>query len=273
MIATPADDSIELHYQPLVDCTGTTVGLKALMRWHHQQRGGISPEAFIPIFENSGLILPLSSWALSRACGDAAYWTEPLIVAVNLSAVQFQQQDLPGLVDGVLASSGLAPGRLELEMTESALLADPAGTRATLRALSALGVRIALDQFGTGSSAPSYLVDYPLSKLKIDTSFVAGIETSASARWIVHTLIELGHSLGLAVAAEGVETPQQRAYLTAQSCDLMQGFLFGRPAAIDSFAALTGHPPAAVSHARRLAPPPFAVSRPFQETAQMRGAA
>jgi EAL domain-containing protein (putative c-di-GMP-specific phosphodiesterase class I) len=239
------------------------------MRWHHQQRGAISPEAFIPVFEKSGLILPLSRWALKQACSDAASWTTALTVAVNLSPLQFTQQDLPELVASALASTGLPPERLELEMTEAALLADPAGARSTLMALAALGVKIALDDFGTGDSAPSYLRDFPFSKLKIDPSFVANIEHSASARWIIHTLVELGHSLGLTVAAEGIETASQHDYLIEQGCDLMQGFLLGRPASIETFAPLTGNLPAPVSPFRRMAPPPFAVSRRFEETARV----
>lgn len=273
MISTPADDAVTLHYQPWLDSDGEVVGLEALMRWHHQQRGAISPEAFIPVFEKSGLILPLSRWALQQACSDAAAWTEPLTVAVNLSPLQFTDQNLPELVASVLASTGLPAERLELEMTEAALLADAEGAHVTLTALNALGVKIALDDFGTGASAPSYLRDYPFSKLKIDPSFVAEIERSASARWIVHTLIELGHSLDLVVAAEGVETPGQQAYLIEQGCDLVQGFLLGRPAPIEAFTALTGYLPEPSLPARSVAPAPFAVSRRFQETARMRGAA
>lgn len=273
MISTPADDAVALHYQPWQDRDGNVVGLEALMRWHHQERGSISPEAFIPVFEQSGMILPLSRWALMQACSDAVSWTHPLAVAVNLSPLQFVEEDLPELVASVLAITGLPPSRLELEMTEAALLADSGRARATLTALGDLGVKIALDDFGSGASDPSYLRDFPFSKLKIDTGFVAGIDRSASARWIVRTLIELGHSLDLTVAAEGVETLSQHAYLLEEGCDVMQGFLLGRPASIETFAPLTGYLPALAHPTRRTARPPFAVSRRFEEPARMHGTA
>lgn len=274
MISTPAKDAITLHYQPLVNCAAEVTGLEALMRWHHQQRGPISPEAFIPVFENSGLILPLSSWALSQACADAADWERPLTVAVNLSPLQFKEQNLPQMVASVLERTGLAPGRLELELTEAALVADAAGARATLSQLGELGVMIALDDFGTGLSQPSHLWGYPFTKLKIDNSFIAAIEHSTAARGIIHSLIALGHSLDLSVAAEGVETEAQRSFLIDQGCDAMQGFFFGRPAAIEAFAALTGPSRSEHLQRHRVAPPtPLAVSRHYEEAAPMRGRA
>lgn len=239
MISTSADDTIALHYQPIVQNGGRVVGLEALMRWHHRQRSAVSPEAFVPIFEKSDLILPLSRWALTRACADAAEWDRPLTVAVNLSPIQFLEDDVPDLVHAALSETGLAARRLELEVTEAALLADPAGTRTALVALDAEGVAITLDNFGTGSASASCLDGFPFSKIKIDTGFVAGIETSASARRIIHMIIELGHSLNLVVAAQGVETASQLNYLADHGCDLLQGFFLGRPSALADIAMLT----------------------------------
>lgn len=240
MITTEADDKIALHYQPILDFTGRVVGLEALMRWHHRRRGTISPEAFIPVFEQSGLILPLSRWALSEACAEAARWTTKLNVAVNLSPIQFQYDDIPALVRQALGQTGLAPERLELEITEAAINADPLGALSTLLQLEHMGVHLVLDDFGIGDSKPTLLNDYPFSKVKIDTSFIAKLEISASARRILKMIIEHAHSLDRIVVAEGVETDAQVALLADARCDLMQGFLSGRPAAIESFAALTG---------------------------------
>jgi EAL domain-containing protein (putative c-di-GMP-specific phosphodiesterase class I) len=241
MLSTLADDSITLHYQPLVKSDGDVIGFESLMRWHHQQRGHISPEAFIPIFEDCGLIVSLSRWALRQACLDATSWRRPLQVSVNLSPAQFQQDDLPALVAEVLADTGLAPERLELEMTEAALLADPQGAASTLRKLSARGVRIAFDNAGGGVALPFFLKDYPFSRVKIARDVVSNIETSQSARSIVHMILLVGRSMNVPVAAKGVETGAQLAYLVDQGCDLIQGFLVGRPAALTSFAALTGN--------------------------------
>ncbi len=240
MFSTLAHDSIALHYQPLAECGGGVVGFEALMRWHHQRRGAISPEAFIPIFENSGLMLPLSRWALNQACLEAASWAEPLIVSANLSAVQFEQEDLPDLVREALERSGLSPERLELEVTGAAMQADPGKSLRALQALRELGIGLALDDFGTERSTPEHARDFPFSKIKIDGSFVAGIESSASARAVIHMVIELGHSRHLTVAAKGVETHSQFGYLQDQGCDLIQGFLIGRPAPASEFGVLTG---------------------------------
>jgi EAL domain-containing protein (putative c-di-GMP-specific phosphodiesterase class I) len=239
-----AHDSITLHYQPLAKGRGEIVGFEALMRWHHRQRGATSPEAFIPIFEQNGLILPLSRWALKQACREAASWKHPLRITVNLSVVQFRQDDLPTLVKIALDESGLAPERLGLEMTEAALVSDPERSSAILAAVDKLGVRIALDDFGVGVSSPAYLSDYPISRIKIARSVVEKVETSVSARSIVHMIVALGRSMNVAVAAKGVETAAQLSYLMNEGCDLIQGFLVGRPASISSFAGLTGAPPA-----------------------------
>jgi len=247
MFTTPADDALTLHYQPLVDRNDRVVGLEALMRWHHQKRGSISPEAFIPIFEQCGQIVGLSRWALFEACAEAARWPTRLDVAVNLSPVQFEEEDLPALVAAVLADTGLAPERLELDMTEAALISNPGLTRETLERLRALGVGIALDDFGESSAHPDFLRSFPFTKIKIDTSVVHGIETSAVARSVIHMAVVLAHSLDLVVAAEGVETAAQLAFLRAEGCDVVQGFLTGRPAAITTFADVTGARPGTVA--------------------------
>lgn len=215
--------------------------MEALMRWHHRERGPISPEAFIPIFEQSAAIVPLSRWALGQACLDAASWLRPLLVAVNLSAIQIDEEDVPALVSAELTRSGLAPQRLELEVMGAALATDARPIATTMTRLRTLGVGIVLTDFGVGDAGLSCLRSYPFSKLKIARGLVGSIETSASARSIIHMAVELGHSRELCVAAEGVETPAQRAFLEHEGCDWMQGFLIGRPAPIETLGELTGN--------------------------------
>jgi EAL domain-containing protein (putative c-di-GMP-specific phosphodiesterase class I) len=239
-MSTPVGDTIKLHYQPVIERGGAVVGLEALMRWHHRQRGSISPEAFIPIFEDSGLIVPLSRWALTQACHDAATWNHSLVVAVNLSPRQFFEEDLAQLVSNVLAETGLPAERLELDLTGAALIHDPECALSILSTLSRAGVHLALDDFGIGRTSQTDLTRYPFSKVKIDTSIIAHLEESSSARRLVAMITELGHSLGLVVAAEGVETETQLQYLRAQGCDVMQGFLLGRPGPVEDFTAYTG---------------------------------
>lgn len=267
MLTTLADDSIALHYQPVVKSNGTVIGFEALMRWHHQRRGLISPEAFIPIFENCGLILPLSHWALRQACLDAMSWRRPLQISVNLSPLQLEQEDLPAQVAEVLAETGLAPERLELEMTETALISNPEGTLAALLQLTALGVRIAFDDAGTGVSLPFYLTDYPFSRVKISRDLASNIETSPSARSIIHMILLVGRSLHVPVAAKGVETGAQLTYLVDQGCDLLQGFLVGRPAPLASFAKLTGNTPDEVMSASTRLPSGHQLTIPFESAA------
>lgn len=240
MISTMSDDSMTLHYQPLTDVQGKVVSFESLMRWHHQRRGPISPEAFIPIFENSRLIVPLSRWALRQACLDAVRWKRPLQVSVNLSPFQFIEDDLPELVATVLNETGLAPERLELEITETALAADSARALTALSKLTAQGVRIALDDAGS-LFLPVLLQNYPFSKIKIARDVVSNIEASPSARSIVHMIMLVARSLHVVIAAKGVETGEQLAYLREQGCDLIQGYLVGRPAPIEAFAAVTGN--------------------------------
>ena len=231
-----ADGALSLHYQPLFDAAGeggaAPSGFEALMRWHHAERGNVTPAVFIPLAEESGLIESLGSWAIERACHDAAKWVDGARVAVNLSAVQFREGavDVVGVVAAALERSGLAPGRLELEITESLLIDDPERALGTLEALSALGVRIAMDDFGTGYSSLSYLWRFPFDKVKIDRAFVQGLETENKVSLIIASIVSLAHSLGMRVNAEGVETESQREALRRLGCDELQGFLLGRPA-------------------------------------------
>jgi EAL domain-containing protein (putative c-di-GMP-specific phosphodiesterase class I) len=238
--STIESNGLDLHYQPLATSQGKIVGFEALVRWRHPTKGHIAPDAFVPIAEECGLILPLSRWVLRQACREAASWARPLSVAVNLSPVQFQHENLPELIETVLSEAGLAPERLELEITEGVLIADSDRALATLQKLGKLGVQIALDDFGTGHSSLLYLKDYPFSKIKIDRSFIDKIGMQDSANAIIHAVIGLGHSMNMSVTAEGVETDQQLKYLRDEDCDFVQGYLIGRPAAIESFSILTG---------------------------------
>jgi diguanylate cyclase (GGDEF)-like protein/PAS domain S-box-containing protein len=194
------------HYQPQARIDGEIIGFEALARWQHPTRGQILPDTFIPIAEESGLIHPIGEWMLRAACREAALWPKPLHLAVNLSPVQFRQGDLAGVVHQVLIDTALAPGRLELEITESVLVDDLPRALTTLRRLKALGVRISMDDFGTGYSSLSNLQAFPFDKIKIDRSFICGLERNAQAATIVRAVIALGRGLDLPVLAEGVET-------------------------------------------------------------------
>ncbi len=220
----------ELYYQPLVSCTTDEVeGYEALLRWHHPQRGLVPPMEFIPLAEETGLIVKISQWVLHAACEAAAGWERPHRVAVNISPVHFRQSDLPQTVSETLASTGLLPDRLEIEITEGVLMEDTARAIEVLSALRAQGVRIALDDFGTGYSSLSYLRSFRFDKLKIDRSFIQGLEHGEEATMIVRTIIGLAHNLGLSIVAEGVETRAQLEVIRDHRCDQMQGYLLGRP--------------------------------------------
>ncbi len=224
-------DEFELHYQPLIDCqTGVVEGYEALLRWQHPVRGLVSPAEFIPLAEETGLIRRIGEWVIATACRTAASWEAPHWVAVNVSPVQFQQSDLVQIVAGALVSSGLPASRLEIEITEGILIEDSERAIEVLLALRGLGVRIALDDFGTGYSSLSYLRSFRFDKLKIDQSFIRELGQSEDAITIVRTIIGLAHNLGLAVTAEGVETPEQLAAIRQHLCDEAQGYLLGRPA-------------------------------------------
>jgi diguanylate cyclase (GGDEF)-like protein len=233
---------LSLHYQPQARIGGEITGFEALARWRHPEHGAVPPMTFIPIAEESGLIMPISEWVLREACREAASWPKPLQIAVNLSPIQFRHGDLPGMVHSILIETGLAPGRLELEITESVLINDLPRAVAMLRQLKSLGVRIAMDDFGTGYSSLSYLQAFPFDKIKIDQTFIANLKRSPQSATIVRAVIGLARGLDVPVVAEGVETNDQRAFLTEECCDNIQGYLIGRPRPISDYAELLGRP-------------------------------
>jgi EAL domain-containing protein (putative c-di-GMP-specific phosphodiesterase class I) len=221
-------DQLVLYYQPVIDLgTGLPVAVEALVRWEHPDRGLLGPEHFIRVAEESGLIVPLGAWVLNQACHDAVAFAPPdahLTVAVNLSVCQLSQPELLSQVRDALAASGLSPQRLLLEVTESAVMEDEEGAEVALRALAALGVTIAIDDFGTGYSSLLYLRRYPISALKLDRAFVAGIGVSAEDEAICSSVVNLAHAVGVTSIGEGVETAEQCAALRAYGCQQAQGF-------------------------------------------------
>jgi diguanylate cyclase (GGDEF)-like protein/PAS domain S-box-containing protein len=235
-----ADEELVVHYQPLARATdGEVCGFEALVRWKHPTRGMIPPLEFIPVAEENGLIGALGDWVLRRACADAASWEKPLRIAVNLSPIQLHNPALPSLVHEVLITTGLSPARLELEITESALFKDYQRALDNLRRLKALGVRIAMDDFGTGFSSLSTLQSFPFDKIKIDKSFVENIHRHDRATVIVRAVLGLGRSLEIPVVAEGVETQEQILFLRGENCTELQGYAIGRPAPVDTLTAWT----------------------------------
>jgi diguanylate cyclase (GGDEF)-like protein/PAS domain S-box-containing protein len=221
---------LHLHYQPRYRTDGLKlIGAEALARWEHPTRGMLAPDQFIPLAEETGLIVELGRWVLQEACREAAAWPAPLIVSVNLSTVQFQRSQLVNDVTLALRLSGLPAERLELEVTESVLLDDVSDTPSTLQALKQLGVRIVLDDFGTGYSSLSYLHSYLFDGLKIDRSFIANLDQSEDGRSIVRAILGLANSLNITVTAEGVETRQQLELLAGEHCEEVQGFHLSRP--------------------------------------------
>ncbi|OIQ65825.1 cyclic di-GMP phosphodiesterase Gmr [mine drainage metagenome] len=233
-------NELRLFYQPQAKIGGTITGFEALVRWYNPQRGMVSPATFIPVAEESGLIAQIGEWVLREACREAASWPQPLQIAVNLSPIQFRHGDLAGLVHSVLLETGLAPKRLELEITEGVLVEDFARGVSILRRLKTLGVRIAMDDFGTGYSSLSYLQSFPFDKIKIDQSFISNVKGNPQSAAIVRAVIGLAHGLGLPVLAEGVETKAQLDFLAAESCDEVQGYLLGRPHPIVEYSELIG---------------------------------
>jgi len=231
-------NELDVHYQPIVDLqTSGVVGLEALARWHHPLRGLVPPLSFVPLAEETGLILPIGRWVLETACRQAREWQRrfpkdpPLVMSVNLSARQFAQ---PGLVDDVariLAETELDPSSLELEITESVVMDESDAGIARLRALRALGVRLVLDDFGTGYSSLAYLRELPLDTLKIDRSFVAGLGEDVANLPIVQAVIGLAHGLGIDVVAEGIESEAQATWVRDLACDRGQGFYYAVPTA------------------------------------------
>jgi diguanylate cyclase (GGDEF)-like protein/PAS domain S-box-containing protein len=234
------DEELVVHYQPLARAAdGEVCGFEALVRWQHPTRGMIPPLEFIPVAEENGLIGALGDWVLRRACQDAASWEKPLRIAVNLSPIQLHNPALPSLVHEVLITTGLSPSRLELEITESALFKDYQRALDNLRRLKALGVRIAMDDFGTGFSSLSTLQSFPFDKIKIDKSFVENIHRHDRATVIVRAVLGLGRSLEIPVVAEGVETEEQIVFLRGENCTELQGYAIGRPAPVDALTAWT----------------------------------
>jgi diguanylate cyclase (GGDEF)-like protein/PAS domain S-box-containing protein len=233
-------NELRLHYQPLARIDGEVVGFEALVRWHNPLRGMVSPATFIPVAEESGLIMQIGEWVLREACREAARWVHPLQIAVNLSPIQFRHGDLAGLVHLVLLETGLAPTRLELEITEGVLVEDFGRSLSILRRLKALGVRIAMDDFGTGYSSLSYLQSFPFDKIKIDQSFISSVKSNPQSAAIVRAVIGLAHGLDLPVVAEGVETKAQLDFLAAESCNEVQGYLMGRPHPILEYSEVIG---------------------------------
>lgn len=231
-------NELALHYQVQVDHQGVTTGVEALLRWYHPQRGWVSPATFIPIAEETGLIVPVGYWVLRSACEQLAKWSHQaayasLTISVNVSSVQFQQPEFVRDVEGLLATTQAPPGRLVLEVTESLLMREPVRVRNTMLKLRAQGVRFALDDFGTGYSSLSYLKRLPLDELKIDQSFIHELLTDKTDAAIVDTTILLAVSLGLTVVAEGVERKEQLDWLKGHGCYRYQGYLFGRPTPIE----------------------------------------
>ena len=220
---------LSLAYQPVVNNSGEkTIGVEALVRWNHPERGNITPGEFIPIAEDSGLISALGEWVLRRACLDGKAWPS-ISVAVNVSPLQFRRTDFVDMVKRILVETQFEPARLELEVTESTFLGNVATAEAAMRQLKNAGVQLALDDFGTGYSSLLYLRKFPFDRLKIDQSFTGSIEKAADAAAIVHAIVSLGRGLGMKVTAEGVETAEQAMFLRAAGVHAMQGFRFGKP--------------------------------------------
>jgi diguanylate cyclase (GGDEF)-like protein/PAS domain S-box-containing protein len=227
--ALPAGE-FELYYQPVVNLASNEIsGFEALIRWNHPQQGLVSPGEFIPLAEEIGFIVPMGEWVIREACATAAGWPGDASVAINISAVQFRNPGLMQVIVGALASSGLHPTRLEIEITETVLLQNKETTLAVLHQLRALGVRIALDDFGTGYSSLTYLQCFPFDKIKIDRSFVKDITENTGSLNIVRAVAALASGMGMTATAEGVETREQLDSITSEGCTEMQGFLFSRP--------------------------------------------
>jgi EAL domain-containing protein (putative c-di-GMP-specific phosphodiesterase class I) len=231
-----------LHYQLQVDGNSVPTGAEALVRWNHKNHGMVSPATFIPLAEETGMILPLGQWVLEEACAQLVLWsksrsTTHWTMAVNVSASQFVQPAFVANVDKALKKTGANPRLLKLELTESMLVKDVEDVIVKMLEIKALGVTLSLDDFGTGYSSLSYLKRLPLDQLKIDQSFVRDLLTDPNDAAIAHTVITLGHSLNLKVIAEGVETVEQRNALAEMGCDAYQGYYFARPVSSDNLAA------------------------------------
>jgi EAL domain-containing protein (putative c-di-GMP-specific phosphodiesterase class I) len=232
-------NEFHLNFQPQLHLgTGRIVGIEALARWTHPELGPISPVKFIPVAEETGLIQPLGDWVFWESCRQLRSFKDQGItdirIAVNLSAQQLRHESLPSVVHGALACYDLAPSEIELEITESVAMQNPAATIAILEQLSDMGIVLAIDDFGTGYSSLAYLKHLPIHRLKLDRAFVKDIETDRDDAAICSATIVLGHNLGLDLVAEGVETEGQRDYLQRLGCDVLQGFLYSRPLSADA---------------------------------------
>jgi len=227
-IALDTDDGLEVAYQPQVAAGGAIVGVEALIRWHHPARGFIPPSQFVPVAEQTGLIVPLGEWILRQACQAARNWPD-LFVSVNLSPVQFRTANFAERVIAIVRESGCDPRRVELEVTESVLLDEVSATAEALRSLREAGFRIALDDFGTGYSSLGYLHRFEVDKIKIDRSFTQSLGQSTKAAAVIKAIVSLGQAMSLTVTAEGVETELQRIFLLTAGCNEMQGYLFSKP--------------------------------------------
>jgi diguanylate cyclase (GGDEF)-like protein/PAS domain S-box-containing protein len=235
-------EELFLHYQPLVSLTtGRVIGMEALLRWHHPKLGVISPATFIPLAEETGLIVAIGEWALKRSCQQAKSLIDELgmdlSVSVNLSPRQFEQSNLLQVIDEALADSGLPPKNLQVELTENTLMINSASNLEKLQHIRQLGARVAIDDFGTGFCSFSYLLQYPVDRLKIDQSFVMKAVTEPNAATVVRTIVAMSHHLGIKVIAEGIETPEHLRFLVQRKCDEAQGYYFSRPVAASQFVA------------------------------------
>lgn len=236
-------DEFELYYQPQHDVrTGEVGAYEALLRWHHRERGIVPPEEFIPIAEENGLIIPIGEWVLRTACAEVAGWRKPYRICVNIAAAQLTQADLPKVVHETLLATGLAASRLELEVTEASIIEDRDRALHIVRQLKALGVTIAMDDYGVGYSSLSTLQIFPFDKVKIDRSFVDDVASNDASAAIVRATILLANQLKIPVLAEGVERQENFEFLRAEGCAEMQGFLFGRPQPLSEIASLVGRP-------------------------------
>ncbi len=248
-----AGNDLELHYQPIVDLeTGRMQSCEALLRWNHPTLGAVSPSEFVPIAEDSGLIVPIGAWVLRRACRQIAQWRReaphlaPASVSVNVSRLQMNDpQRLLALVQDVLRETGIPPQCLQLEVTEREVMRDAAASRTLMRKLSALGVRLAMDDFGTGTSSLGCLREFPFDVIKIDRSFIHGVDTDADVLALIHATVTLVENLGMTSCAEGVETPAQVSTLQSLGCRYGQGYLFSRPVSAERLLDAAALAPAA----------------------------
>jgi diguanylate cyclase (GGDEF)-like protein/PAS domain S-box-containing protein len=238
LVAALENDEFELYFQPQSATEGVIVGFEVLLRWHHSERGMVPPGIFIPLAEEIGLIGAIDEWVLREACREAASWSNPLSIAVNLSPVDFRRGDVPAMILSILLETGLSPQRLEIEITEGVLIEDFARATSILRKIKSLGVHVAMDDFGTGYSSLSYLQSFPFDKIKIDQAFIAKLGTNTQSAAIIQAILGLGRSLKLPVIAEGVETAAQLAFLAEEGCNEVQGYLIGRPYPIAHYGAV-----------------------------------